>query len=196
MSDVLERKRLGRELNGRLIVSAPNLAGIACRVCGRAGGLVYQKVRKFSPPLVVIGWLLLVPSFLGVSCGGMTLLATAGAAAGSAQDLEREYADSLSTIEGLSDQQVQTIAAKGVRPDRPQLTALGLNSSQADAVIRAHGLRSAGQAGAAVGTGLVGSFGIFVVATSFIGGVFGWLLLLKKKVISCRSCSGIHSEAV
>jgi hypothetical protein len=44
------------------------------------------------------------------------------------------------------------------------------------------------RAGAAIGTGIGFGMSIFTGATSLVGGLIGWLLLMKKKVYKCIKC--------
>jgi hypothetical protein len=38
---------------------------------------------------------------------------------------------------------------------------------------------------------VVGGFSIFVIVTSFVGGLVGWLLIMRKRVLECTHCGAI-----
>jgi hypothetical protein len=40
-------------------------------------------------------------------------------------------------------------------------------------------------------TGIVGSFAIFFGIASFVGGLIGWLLVMKKQVLECNTCQAV-----
>jgi len=114
-----------------LNLQAARLGGAACRVCQQPGSLEIRKIHRFSTPVVVIGWLILLPTFLGMAAGALGL-AGAGLAASHGGD-----------------------AALSTTP-----------------------------------------IWIFIIIASFMGGLLGYLLVMKKKVITCSRCGGVHAEAV
>lgn len=97
-------------------------AKISCRVCGQSGGISKNKIRRLSGPAVVIGYLFLIPSVLGMASGLMTMCA-------------------------------------GGR------TAISLG------------------------------MGLFLLIGSFVGGLVGWILTMKKTVLLCANCKGVHADA-
>lgn len=60
------------------------MSGITCKVCDK-GSLHLKTVNRFSPPVVVIGWVFVVPSVFGILAsigfGILMLISTAGASA-------------------------------------------------------------------------------------------------------------------
>src|SRR5256885_16950276 len=50
-------------------------SGISCQVCGQ-GVMTKKPVFRMSGPAVVIGFILLIPSILGICFGGLTMFAT------------------------------------------------------------------------------------------------------------------------
>lgn len=54
---------------------------------------------------------------------------------------------------------------------------------------------SAYSAGAAIGAAISGGFFLFIGASSFVGGLLGWLLLLTRKVFRCTVCGHIIDRA-
>ena len=106
---------------GGLVQSMP-----VCKVCDK-GALVRQKIYRMSAPVVVIGYILLIPSVIGILISAL------------------------------------------------MLAGIIANSSGDTGVIAAQTLAG----------GIVFVFGI----ASFVGGLLGWLLVMKKKVLRCSVCS-------
>ena len=46
-------------------------------------------------------------------------------------------------------------------------------------------------AGSAVGGGFAVILSIIGIVASFVGGLLGWLLIMKKKVLQCTSCQAV-----
>jgi len=49
----------------------------------------------------------------------------------------------------------------------------------------------ASMAGAAIGGAMTFGFSLFIMAASMVGGLIGWLLLMKQKVFKCNRCGFI-----
>lgn len=174
---------------------ASGLDAVPCNVCHQTGGLHRKKVSRFSTPIVIIGWLFLLPSLLGVGCGACGLVTTGSASSQTSAQIDADYRSRLEKIEGLSSEKVEEIMAMTV-VDEAALQAKGLTKAQARQADLAHSSKIAGGAGAAIGGGLMAGGSIFVMVASFVGGLLGWILILRKKVIACSHCNGVHSEAV
>jgi hypothetical protein len=155
---------------------------IQCRVCGQ-GYLYTVKVHRLSGPAVSIGYILLMPSLLGiVLCLGFILATWIGAFAypGVAPQ----------TLQGLEDTNVpgelrQSLKA-GHRATEAEMASL--TSEQERQVQRANGDIEMSQLGsgcfAACGTGIA----LIGAVLSFMGGLFGWLLVMRKRVLMCNFC--------
>lgn len=171
------------------------LDNVDCNVCRQAGGLTRKKVYRFSTPIVVIGWLFLIPSLLGVSCGACGLISTGSVTTEQVAQSADRYKGALRQIDGLSKNQVERIYEME-SPSEESLKAMGLNPAQAREASVAHTSLVAGGAGTALGAGMMGGASVFVIVASFISGLLGYILILRKKVIACNRCNGIHSDAV
>ncbi len=114
-----------------------------CSGCKAEQSMKPTKVKRFNTVLRLIGWIIVIPSMLGVVAGFATCFVTSQAADAAAA------------------------------------------AAQTDAE----------SAGAAVGAGI--SYGIsgFIAVTSLVGGVFGYLLLLMRKVFRCVRCGFILDRA-
>ena len=110
---------------------------IPCKVCEK-GVLLHQRVYRMSGPAVVIGYILLIPSLIGILLSGLFTVA--------------------SWI-GIASSASQT----------PQVSA-----------------EAAGCAGC-----LSSCFGIVGIVFCFVGGLLGWLLIMKKNVLKCNLCGSI-----
>ncbi|MGP8155935.1 MAG: hypothetical protein ACLQMT_03630 [Candidatus Acidiferrales bacterium] len=102
---------------------------LACKVCGR-GELIPKQIYRLSGPAVVIGYILLIPSVLGMVVCTLTLVAVAGYMAAT-------------------------------------------NSFQV----------------------IGGAFAIFWGVAFFVGGLLGWLLVMKKRVLQCSVCGATVSAS-
>lgn len=99
---------------------------VCCKVCD-VGTLKLQKMYRMSSPVVVIGYILLIPSVLGILFSVFMFLSAASIA----------------------------------------------NEANAAA------------------TGIAGGFAIFLGLASFVGGLIGWLLVMKKQTLKCNTCGAV-----
>ena len=44
---------------------------------------------------------------------------------------------------------------------------------------------------AATGAAIVGGFGVFLIIASLVGGLLGWLLVMRKTVLQCDRCGAV-----
>jgi len=103
---------------------------IGCKVCDK-GSLVPRKKHRLSGPVVVIGYILLIPSILGIIISAMSLF----------------------------------FVSSSARP------------------------------GSEAATGLAGGFFIFLGIAFFVGGLLGWLLIMKKSILQCTVCGAVINAA-
>jgi hypothetical protein len=69
----------------------------------------------------------------------------------------------------------------------PSIIGIAISSLLFFAAISAHG----GKLDAGQGSALVSGFAIFCGVSSFVGGLFGWLLIMKKRVLQCSACGAV-----
>ena len=100
---------------------------IRCKTCD-VGTLEHKKKYRLSRIVVAIGYILLMPSVLGMGFSILMLIGTAGAAA------------------------TDTVGA---------------------------------------GAAIVGGVSVFFFIMSLVGGVFGYLLVMKKRVLQCNTCGAV-----
>ena len=157
-----------------------------CPTCQK-GQLALKKEYRMSTPVVVIGWLLLVPSFLGMLFGILGLFATGSASTVTSASIDKEvrtHLEAASVPAAIIDRIIdgRTITEEEKR---------GLTEPQRSAISAATLSRAASKVGAGAGTAVVGGLSIGVIVMSFIGGLLGWLLVMKKKVLKCPLCSAV-----
>jgi hypothetical protein len=156
-----------------------------CRTCGQ-GALIRRKKFRMSGPVVVIGFILLIPSVLGVLFGILTLV---GILAAHPQTPSID----LQTRTRLEAQQVPepviTQVAANKQIDDEQLAAL--TPQQRTAVRDAQSSVSAHTAGTDAGAVVAGGLSLFVIVMSFVGGLLGWLLIMRKRVLQCTRCGAV-----
>ena len=114
-----------------------------CNACKTDGTMKPTKVARFNTILRVIGYVIVLPSLLGVAFAFTTCFATADAA-----------------------NEVMAQAQSGAET-----------------------------AGATIGAGIGYGIALFIGASSLVGGIIGWLLLLKRKVFRCMQCGFILERA-
>jgi hypothetical protein len=110
-----------------------------CSACKTNKSMTATKIPKFSGFIRFIGFIIVIPSILGVLFALVLLFST-----------------------GVATNEVMTTA-------------------QTDGAA----------AGAAIGATIGFGFAIFLGFSSLVGGLIGWLLLMKKKVFKCIKCGFI-----
>lgn len=154
--------------------------------------MVRKTVHRMSPAVVVIGYILLIPSIIGIALNVVILVVgwlgigvgTAGAAAAPMSSYSRQQLVDAGVptpiIEKLEAREVVTVAEME-----------GLTQSQRSAVQVVQGEQAmAVAAGACCGIGLTGS-ALFGALMCFVSGLLGWLLVMRKKVLQCASCGAV-----
>ena len=140
-----------------------------------------------SGPVVVIGFILLIPSVLGILFGLLMLVATGTASSQTSRSGEREIRARLVS------QQVPEPIITEVVTGKPVSDAelVPLTYQQRATVHDAQLSASAKKVGAGAPTVIAGGFSFFVIVASFVGGLLGWLLIMRKRVLQCARCGAI-----
>lgn len=157
-----------------------------CPTCQK-GQLALQKKYRMSTPVVIIGWLLLIPSFLGMLFGLLGLFATGTAATSTSASLDKGIRTHLEAANLPAEITNKIIAGRTVTEDEKT----SLSASQKNAISSAQLSLSAGKVGAGAGTAIAGGLSLGLIIMSFIGGLLGWLLVMKKKVLQCPLCAAV-----
>lgn len=197
---------------------------LICKICDR-GELVRKALYRMSRPVVLIGYLLLIPSVVGMASGAGVLLyvnwlsfnATyqARTQGGVINEAQRQIGMAKAEMQGagVPEEIVDTIIYPGSRgvPTGDDLESElrefpNLSPTQRD-IIRYAAKKSdesekawADAADAPPNKsaenievlGFIGSgLALIVAISSFVGGLLGWLLVMKKKVLQCSVCGAV-----
>jgi hypothetical protein len=162
------------------------LPGVRCKTCD-VGLLSLEKKYRMSTPVVAIGYILLIPSILGIIFSVFLVFIT-GHAGSTAASAIRDSAASTLQEAGVAAPIVQKVVSSRELTEVDKAT---LSVLQKATVERVQSSVAASQIGAGAGTAIVGGFGIFFGVVSFVGGLLGWLLVMKKKVLHCTNCGAV-----
>jgi hypothetical protein len=122
------------------------------------------------------------------------MCATGSASSDVSDKTQAMYSDAIKRVEGLSPDQTEKVLSLDT-PTPARLEDIGLSTSQVVAVQHAQSMRSAGNFGAGAGTAIGFGMGLFLLIGSFVGGLIGWILTMKKTVLLCSNCKGVHADA-
>ena len=139
--------------------------------------MVKKSVYRMSPVVVWIGYLFLIPSVLGWMLGMLMFLGILGGAGNAPAVAEFMKA-------GAPEATAELLAAQPEDPEGIIHTLpIGVQQAVIDCWYRVEG--------GSVGKGLAGFFSVLLALGSFMGGIFGWLLVMKKKVLQCDYCEAV-----
>jgi len=161
-------------------------AVIKCKVC-EGGELKRKTAYRMSIPVVLIGYIFLIPSIIGMLIGIMGLVGT-GKASG-----EVATAGSTQVTADLRSKNIPEPIITAIVEGKPvaSIDTTGLTDQQKTVVESAVMTKQAATIGAGVGTAVAGGLSFGVIVMSFIGGLLGWLLVMKKKILKCNACGSI-----
>lgn len=141
--------------------------------------------------VVLIGFILLVPSVLGVLAGGAMLFATGSSAGSAMETIRTEAQQRLRAASVPEDIVTKVIGSRPLtRKDSATLTPAHFRAIESATLSMA-----AGTVGAGIGTSLVGGASIFVMVVSLVGGLLGWLLVMRKTVLQCNNCGAVTAAS-
>jgi len=158
--------------------------GIRCKVCD-VGTLERLKVHRMSPIVVVIGYILLIPSALGVIASAVGLLST-GAAESRVTESARLRAAGRLERDDIPDSIVDKVRSGHTATESELVVLSNTQRASYEREIRVLNTETAGSgAGVVIAGGIAIAFGVL----SVVGGLLGWLLIMKKTVLKCTRCS-------
>jgi len=140
-----------------------------------------------SGPVVVIGFILLIPSVLGMLVGILTLV-------GVGMNIPSMSPETRASLEA---QQVPEPVIAQVAANKPidEAQFAALTPQQRTAVRNAQSSVSGpwpGKAKAGPGAFVVaGGLCLFVIVMSFVGALLGWILIMRKRVLQCTLCGAV-----
>jgi hypothetical protein len=198
----------------------PGTSYLMCKICDR-GALFPKKVFRLSGPAVAIGYILLIPSILGmIFCGyiliSINLATIPGASAQhtqsafdasfrqncaksvqqinqstgyyASQQLIEQYCEcALSTYKETDSEAAATQTCRQ-RAQNGTLEALG---TDVDAFYSDAPRNAQESAGSDLLHGVTSMFAIALGIAFFVGGLLGWLLVMRKRVLQCNVCGAV-----
>ncbi|PYP50678.1 MAG: hypothetical protein DMD45_10270 [Gemmatimonadetes bacterium] len=158
---------------------------IKCKTCDR-GTLVKRKKYRMSGIVVLIGYILVIPSVLGILIGVAGIVGS-GSAGTSSNQASRTRVEADLRAASVPSAVIAKVTKNPARSIAVSDTA-ALNGMQRAAIRSASLSLAASDVGTTVGVGLFAGFSIFVVIASLVGGLLGYLLIMKKSVLQCDTC--------
>lgn len=153
-----------------------------------------KRVYRMSGPAVVIGYILLIPSIMGMLFGGLTFLTAAiGGAAAAGHRLPDAVLESVRrdlTAQRVPEDIISDVCAERHVSDS-RMNLARLDSSQQLAVRAAELSISTSKGAPALAACCGGTFSIMIMIGSFVGGLLGWLLVMRKTVLQCFRCGAV-----
>ena len=167
-------------------VMPPDDPPVICGTC-HIGHLIKCKQYRMSTPVVIIGYILLVPSILGIITGIVAFILTSTSVADVTSALNQTSSQIL-TNAGVPKDIIDTVnSGTTLSPD--QLAKL--TPQQKQAVDSATIGKSAVCCGLGIVASLAGFGALGAALISFIGGLLGWILIMKKRVLQCHKCGAV-----
>lgn len=157
-----------------------------CKVCDK-GNLIRTKKYRMSGPAVVIGYILLIPSIFGILIGLLMFLGTGAATSSSSDSMKKTITAELQKANIPSNIIEKVVNHGNIEPQDRK----GLSYEQTQKLDNATMTYNIGKIGTGAGAVFLGGLAIFFIVMSFIGGLLGWLLVMKKKVLQCSVCSAV-----
>ena len=163
----------------------------SCKVCER-GVLVPKKIYRMSGPVVVVGYILLIPSILGMS---FSFLVFFGVIIAGGSEASRARSEAITEMRH-ADVPEPIISAVIENPDLDTTALMDRVSMYQlswidDAQKKLRSANTQAGLGAMFGGGLALVIGI----ACFVGGLLGWLLVMKKRVLQCSVCKATVSAS-
>lgn len=159
---------------------------IPCKTC-EAGQLRKRKRYRMSGVVVLIGYILLIPSLMGIAFATMGIVATSSATEQVSGSMKRDVEAKLRTA-GVPPAIIQSVVEQhvGSQSDLGELA-----EPQRQAVQQAKLELAARRVGAGAGAALAGGASLLLGVFSLVGGLLGWLLVMKKSVLQCNGCGAV-----
>jgi hypothetical protein len=164
--------------------------GIPCKTCD-AGYLQRKSVHRMSSIVVLIGYIMVIPSVLGMAFGLFCLIVSLSATSDTTSGI-RDKAKGEMTKAGVPSNIIQMVMDGKIVQDADKR---GLTQGQLVAIESARIDLSAGMAGAGIGGAMASGFSIFIIISSLIGGLLGYLLIMKKEILKCTNCGVVMAAS-
>lgn len=164
-----------------------------CQICN-SGHLTLRKTFRLSGPAVVIGYIFLIPSILGMLLGTLFLVGSCGAAAKAPANSESDLQEIREKMEqaGLPEAMITKVLDGEFVGESERA---GLSDDQRKALLQGSGEILGPKIAKGAGVFVAGGVSIFIIFVSFAGGLVGWLLTMKKRVLKCGNCGATVSAS-
>ncbi len=165
---------------------------IPCKVCDR-GSLAAKKIFRLSGPVVFIGYVLLIPSICGILISALMLLVVAISSVAHPYIVSNARNQAIANMQRVNVPE-RTIGAVLERRDdllEPQLGSDSLSDIQKRWVRDSREKLKGSNENTVFGVVVGGSFSVLLGIASMVGGLLGWLLVMKKRVLQCNLCSAV-----
>jgi len=162
------------------------MSHVTCKTCDR--GSIHQKKKyRMSGMVVFIGYVFLIPSLLGLAFSALLIVSTGRAGGEVSAIMEEPTRSTLEDAQVPEDIIVKVLDFDGLTDaERESLT-----SRQRSAVTAAQLGLAAGTVGAGAGVAVAGAIAVALGVASLVGGLLGWLLTMRKKVLQCDNCGAV-----
>jgi len=169
---------------------------LPCQIC-RQGSLSRKKIFRMSGPVVFIGFIFLIPSVIGIFLSAFIFfgsVAMTSRAAGHSSDSASQQAIATLRQIGIPAQVIDDVAAGRDHAVEQELDtyqiAMGQQRLIRDALEKVHS-DDVVKAGAGLAFLFSGGFAVILGIASFVGGLLGWLLVMRKRVLQCDLCGAV-----
>jgi hypothetical protein len=156
---------------------------IPCKVC-EAGRLQRRRRYRMSGIVVLIGYILLIPSVIGMASATVTCAGTGAAVETASRESQDDARNALMTA-SIPPDIVERVLSMETLSDS---TRARLTREQQRVVDDTRLELSATTLGTDAGAAVVGLGSAFIFVTSLVGGLLGWLLVMKKTILQCNRC--------
>jgi hypothetical protein len=143
-----------------------------------------EKKYRMSGAVVAIGYILLIPSILGV-LASVVMFVYASMAGGTVASSAQQDAISALHRAGVREPIVQKVIDSREIWEEERASLTPAQRASVDAAIKDV---TASRVGTGAGASIVGGIALFFGVMSFVGGLLGWLLVMKKQVLQCSHC--------
>jgi len=163
----------------------------SCKVCDR-GALIARKKYRMSGPVVFIGFVILIPCILGVLFSAFLFFSSV-LSAGSNGAQTRTEAETEMRDHEVPERTIQAVIQgrdsdveeqmRSEDPFIPEVQKSWIRNAQ----------RKIRENNTGTGLGVIfgGGFAVVTGIASMVGGLLGWLLVMKKRVLQCGTCGAV-----
>ena len=174
---------------------------LTCKVCDR-GMLVPKKIFRLSTPVVAIGFILLIPSVIGMLISALMLLGSVISGAATTAAVSPRVRQEAST--GMQEAGVPRRVINDVLTGRTDRVDQWINADMdTNGRVTANEVEVVRQAQQdlkgsvprlsvyGLMSPVLGVSSILFGLASFVCGLFGWLLVMRKRVLQCQLCGAV-----